>query len=394
MASSRKPRNAERVAVALSGGVDSSVLLHRLSRDEALSLEAIHVHHGLSPNADAWARFCRKLCRRLGVPLTVRKVKVRKSGKGLEAAARQARYDALIKTRAGVIALAHNLDDQAETVLMNLLRGTGTRGASGMPERARRRGKTFWRPLLAVPRSEILRYAREQGLEWIEDESNADEKLTRNFLRRTIGPLLEQRFPRWKEALVRAAKHIARKDAGREELLRGFLRAKGLKAPSEAKLIEMLKQLGSAGSRTKLVHDGKVLRLYRGKMQVEQEARAAAFQSVNWRGEARLPLPALGGEMRFRKARGKGIAFDSAGKSLFSVRLRRGGERLQLDARRPRRTLKNLFQEAGIPPWQRERLPMLFCGDDLVWVPGLGIDVRYQASGAHNGLVPAWQTAR
>ena len=98
--------------------------------------------------------------------------------------------------------------------------------------------------------------------------------------------------------------------------------------------------------------------------------------------------------MRFRKARGRGIAFDSAGKNLFSVRLRQGGERLQPHAGRPRRTLKNLFQEAGIPPWERERLPMLFCGDDLVWVPGLGIDVRYQASGARSGLVPAWQTVR
>ena len=357
-------------------------------------MQAIHVHHGLSPNADAWERFCRSLCKRLKIPLEVRKVKVKKSGKGLEAAARQARYDAFMKSRAGIIALAHNLDDQAETVLMNLLRGTGARGASGMPERIRRSGKTFWRPLLALPRQDILRYAREHGLEWIEDESNADEHLTRNFLRRSVAPLLEQRFPRWKEALARAAKHIARKEAGREELLRGFLRSKGLNAPSEAKLAEMLKQLSSRGARTKLLHEGKALRLYRGKVHLEENPRATEFRSVSWHGEPRLALPALGGEMRFRKARGKGIAFDSAGKNLFSVRLRRGGERLQPHAGRPRRTLKNLFQEAGIPPWQRERLPMLFCGEDLVWVPGVGIDVRYQASGARSGLVPAWQTAR
>ena len=297
-------------------------------------------------------------------------------------------------SRANVIALAHNLDDQAETVLMNLLRGAGARGASGMPERARRGGKTFWRPLLAVPRKDILRYAREHGLEWIEDESNADETLTRNFLRRSVAPLLEQKFPRWRQALARAAKHIARKEAGREELLRGFLRSKGLNAPSEAKLAEMLKQLASGSARTKLVHEGKALRLYRGKLHMEEARAKTDFKSVSWRGEARLALPALGGELRFRKARGKGIAFDSAGKNVFSVRLRRGGERLQPEAGRPRRTLKNLFQEAGIPPWQRARLPMLFCGDDLVWVPGLGIDVRYQASGARSGLVPAWQTAR
>jgi len=394
MASSRKRPSGRTLAVGLSGGVDSTVLLHLLSRKKDFSLEAIHVHHGLSPNADSWERFCRSLCRRLRVPLVVRRVKVRKTGKGLEAAARQARYEALMKSRAGVIALAHNLDDQAETVLMNLLRGSGARGASGMPERARRGGKTLWRPLLAVPRSDIVRYAREQGLEWIEDESNADEKLTRNFLRRRIGPLLEQRFPRWKEALARAARHIARKEAGREEMLRGFLRSKGLSAPSEAKLGEMLKQLGASGARTRIRHEGKALRLYRGKVLLEEEFPQADFRSVTWNGEPRVPLPALGGELRFRAARGKGIALDSVQKNVFSVRLRRGGERLQPHAGRPRRTLKNLFQEAGVPPWERERLPLLFCGDDLVWAPGLGIDVRYQASGARSGLVPAWQAAR
>ena len=394
MASSRKRPSGRTLAVGLSGGVDSTVLLHLLSRKKDFSLEAIHVHHGLSPNADSWERFCRSLCRRLRVPLVVRRVKVRKTGKGLEAAARQARYEALMKSRAGVIALAHNLDDQAETVLMNLLRGSGARGASGMPERARRGGKTLWRPLLAVPRSAIVRYAREQGLEWIEDESNADEKLTRNFLRRRIGPLLEQRFPRWKEALARAARHIARKEAGREEMLRGFLRSKGLSAPSEAKLGEMLKQLGASGARTRIRHEGKALRLYRGKVLLEEEFPQADFRSVTWNGEPRVPLPALGGELRFRAARGKGIALDSVQKNVFSVRLRRGGERLQPHAGRPRRTLKNLFQEAGVPPWERERLPLLFCGDDLVWAPGLGIDVRYRASGARSGLVPAWQTAR
>ena len=394
MASSRKRPSGRTLAVGLSGGVDSTVLLHLLSRKKDFSLEAIHVHHGLSPNADSWERFCRSLCRRLRVPLVVRRVKVRKTGKGLEAAARQARYEALMKSRAGVIALAHNLDDQAETVLMNLLRGSGARGASGMPERARRGGKTLWRPLLAVPRSDIVRYAREQGLEWIEDESNADEKLTRNFLRRRIGPLLEQRFPRWKEALARAARHIARKEAGREEMLRGFLRSKGLSAPSEAKLGEMLKQLGASGARTRIRHEGKALRLYRGKVLLEEEFPQADFRSVTWNGEPRVPLPALGGELRFRAARGKGIALDSVQKNVFSVRLRRGGERLQPHAGRPRRTLKNLFQEAGVPPWERERLPLLFCGDDLVWAPGLGIDVRYRASGARSGLVPAWQTAR
>src|SRR5688500_17023279 len=146
MASSRKPPSGRRVAVALSGGVDSVVLLHSLKESAGKELRAIHVHHGLSPNADAWADFCRRLCKQWKVPLEVRRVKVLRSGEGLEAAARRARYEAFAKVKSDCIALAHNLDDQAETVLMNLLRGAGLRGARGMLPRYSFRGKTLVRP--------------------------------------------------------------------------------------------------------------------------------------------------------------------------------------------------------------------------------------------------------
>src|ERR1051326_9192300 len=205
MASSRKrrprdkglARGAREIAVGLSGGVDSVVLLHRL-KQEYPAVRAIHVHHGLSPNADAWAQFCRKLCRRLGVPLRIERVAVRRAGRGLEAAAREARHAAFRKSGADCIVLAHNLDDEAETVLMNLLRGAGLRGASGMAERSRLGKQTLLRPLLGVSRKEILAYAREHRLEWIEDESNAEESFARNFIRRSVGPLLEERYPQWK----------------------------------------------------------------------------------------------------------------------------------------------------------------------------------------------------
>ena len=382
MASSRKPASARRVAVALSGGVDSVVLLHLL-RETNPRISALHVHHGLSANADAWAQFCRRLCRRLDVPLKVRKVKVKKSGQGLEAAAREARYQAFSKHECDVIALAHNLDDQAETVLMNLLRGAGLRGASGMPRRARRDGKLLLRPLLHVSRESIVAYARRHKLEWIEDESNADESLTRNFVRRRLGPLIESRFPAWKRSLARSASHFGRKEARAQELLREFLRKKGLRAPSEAKLVEMLKQLTADGAGTRLEHDGAVMRVYRGTLHAEP-APAGDFSPVRWQGERRVRLPALGGELRF--VPGEGIGTRHL-KNEFQIRLRSGGERLQLHARRPRRSLKNLFQEAGVPSWARERLPMLYCGNQLVWVPGLGVDVRFKG----RGLVPQWR---
>ena len=352
----------------------------------APGLRAIHVHHGLSPNADAWAAFCRKLCKRLGVPLVVRRVKVVKAGEGLEAAARKARYEALAQAEAGCIALAHNLDDQAETVLMNLLRGAGRRGAAGMPRRSKFRGKTLWRPLLDVPRAAIEAYARAHRLDWIEDESNRDESLTRNFVRRRVGPLLMERFPGWRQSLARAARHFSRQEAGAQDLLRKFLQAKGLRAPSEAKLVEMLKQLTARGGRTLIEHDGARLRVYRGT--IVEDRRAGSFAPLSWKGERKLAIPELGGELRFRRARGKGIA---ASARPLSVRLRAGGERLQPDPRRPRRTLKNLFQEAGVPPWERDRLPLLASGADVVWVPGLGVDVKYRAAKNASGILPEWR---
>jgi tRNA(Ile)-lysidine synthase len=389
MASSRKrPSDSRRIAVGLSGGVDSVVLLHKLHKLPGVS--AIHVHHGLSPNADGWAAFCRRLCARLGVPLTVKKVKVVKRGEGLEAAARDARYAVFKQVPDEALALAHNLDDQAETVLMNLLRGAGVRGASGMARESRFHGKTLLRPLLEVPRDEILAYAREHRLEWIEDESNADESLTRNFIRHSVAPLLAKKFPQWKRSLGRAARHFSRKEIAGEQMLRAYLRSKGLRAPSEAKLAEMLKQLTAGGARTLIEHDGARLRVYRGRVLAERGAPSGAFKAIQWKGENRLAIPELGGELRFRAVRGKGFS-KNLFKETLSIRLRAGGERLQPDARRPRRTLKNLFQEAGVPPWERDRLPLLACGADLVWVPGLGVDAKYRAARNAAGILPEWR---
>lgn len=385
MASSRKPPSADlgglelrgrRLAVGLSGGIDSVVLLdllRHLRRREGFRLEAVHVHHGLSPRADAWARACRALCRRWRIPLVVRRVKVRRRGQGLEAAARTARREVFASHAAPVIALAHQLDDQAETVLLNLLRGAGVRGASAMPVVGRLGGKTLLRPLLAVPRREIVAYARAQDLAWVEDESNQDAALSRNFLRLHVGPLLETRFPRWRESLARAARHFAATDADARVALREFLRGQGLRAPSEAKLADMLRQFTGGGARTAIEHDGARLRVYRGRVSVEP--------SGAWPG----------GKLRLRPVRGQGIDAARLERSGMTLRARTGGERLQLHARRPRRTLKNLFQEAGVPPWQRERLPLLYCGDELVWVPGLGIAAGWQASRGARGIVPEWR---
>jgi len=367
--------------------------MRALAPELGLRVSAIHVHHGLSPNADAWSRFCRALCRRWKVPLSVRRVRVTRAGRGLEAAAREVRYACYRKLRTDAIALGHQLDDQAETVLMNLLRGTGLAGASGMRASTTLGGKLLLRPLLEVPREAIVRYAKARRLEWIEDESNRDVALTRNFLRHRVAPLLAARYPRWRESLARAARHFGRADADANRLLREFLSQHGLRAPSERKLADMLRQLTTAkrDAQVRIAHDGAELRVYRDRVVVRCAEAEVPFTPVRWSGERRLELPQLRGELLFRRMRGEGIDLSKIGTSEVTVRLRSGGESLQPDARRPRRTLKNLFQEAGVPPWERERLPLLFCGLDLIWAPGLGVDARYRAATGSRGIEPEWK---
>ena len=388
------PLRGKRLAIGLSGGIDSVVLLHvlhALRPKYGYRLSAVHVNHGISPNAGGWEEFCRVFCSDLGLSLSVKKVQVKRKKHGLEAAAREARRAALSNTKVDAIALAHHQDDQAETVLLNLLRGAGIEGASGMPAQSRLGRKRLLRPLLEVSRADIAAYAADRRLGWIEDESNADIALTRNFLRHRVGPLLESRFPRWREALARAARHFAGARLDASALLRAWLKQRGLRAPSEAKLKEMLKQM-SAGKGS-IEHEGRVLRFYREGIFPSEKAGEPAFEPQTWRGQARLALPALGGELRFRKARGRGIDRRRLEGGEVQVRLRSGGERLRLDASRPRRTLKNLFQETGVPPWERARLPLLFCGEDLVWAPRLGIDAAWRAAKSAAGIVPEWRAS-
>jgi len=388
------PLGGERIAVGLSGGVDSVVLLHvlhRLAPKHGFELSALHVNHGLSRNAGDWQRFCAALCRGLRIPFKGVRVEVGKGRHGREAAAREARRAAFAKARVDALALAHHLDDQAETVLHNLLRGAGTAGASGMPLAGRLGDKLVLRPLLGVSRSAVLAYACAHKLDFVEDESNTDDSLTRNYLRRRLGPVIEARFPRWKESLARAARHFAAGALNDQALLRAWLSEQGLRAPSEARLGEMLKQLRGSGARTAIVHDGAVVRTYRGKAFVTRPADRLPFRPRVWNGQPRLVLPELGGELRFREVRGRGIDAALLEGSALVVRQRSGGERLQPDPRRPRRTLKNLFQEAGIPPWKRERLPLLFSGKHLVWVPGLGVDANFLSADGARGILPDWR---
>jgi tRNA(Ile)-lysidine synthase len=417
---------AASIAVALSGGIDSMVLLDALTplaRARGNAVSAVHVNHGISPHADRWTRFCSEQCEARGVALVTHRLAL---GPGrsanLEAVARSARYDILRESDADVIALAHHADDQAETVLLQLLRGAGPRGLSAMP-RFQPGPPALWRPLLDLTRVVLAAYASERGIAWIEDESNADIRYKRNLLRHDIAPRLAAHFAGYPATLARAAEHqaetselldalaaidaqaavlpagldcgglIALPPARARNLLRWFLRGQGLRSPSEARLADILRQLAAArpDARTRIVHDGAEIGCHHGLVVVHAPSPAPAAFVRAWHGEAEVPLP--GGTLAFEPTQGCGMAASILALHPVTLRSRAGGERLQLAVNRPRRAVKKLLQDTGLPPWQRQVLPLVWCGDRLAAVPCVGVDLAFQAASGESGWAVTWRPA-
>ncbi len=452
-----------RVAVGLSGGVDSVVLLDvlgRLRQDLRLALSAVHVNHQISAHSLAWEAFCKARCQAYGVTLTVRRVQVPRDGSGVEAAARNLRYQAYGGLDTDFVALAHHLDDQVETFLLQLLRGAGPKGLAAMPVLRKYEGGTskdeggsekgkdevgrmkaegkekgeqqnfssfiphlcILRPLLEATRNEIEAYAKARKLEWIEDDSNADSRYDRNFLRNELLPRLEARFPAYRETLARASRNLADyselaeelavldarvfndgavpveplrelSDARALNLLRRLFASRGLPMPNRTRLEEALRQCRAAGadSEVHVSFGSHGLRCFRGKVGIVEESDAMPVDwNTLWDGRRELLLPAGLGVLRARAALGEGIAARHFAQRGASVRGRSGGERMRPADHRPRRTLKNLLQESAVPPWERERMPLLFIGDALAWVPGIGVAAEFRASSDEEGIVPEW----
>jgi len=418
------------LVVGLSGGIDSVTLLAvlaELAPAMRFSLRALHVHHGISPNASRWEQFCRDLCAELKLPLHVEHVRIEEHrSHGLEGSARRARYAAYAREACDFVALAHHRDDQAETLLLQLLRGAGPSGLAGMPEIRPLEGARarILRPLLAFARADIQAWARQRGLAWIEDESNEDTTRQRNFIRRRVLPLVEEQFPAARVTVARAAMHQAEADAllgalARQDLaalesedgvdvvglrrlgavraknaLRTLLRVRGVLAPRAAQLDELYRQLADAGDDSGVLMNvhGWEMRRFRGRLYLHRARPVAAsdYREV-WKGENILPLLDLRGVLKFKPEEGRGLSARRLRAGDVTVRLRTGGERLRPDARRPRRALKKLLQERGIPPWHRACWPVLYCGGTLVSVPGIGDDCEWQAVPGEAGLIVSWE---
>ncbi len=414
--------------VGLSGGVDSVVLLHllvQLSPRFQWRLSALHVHHGISPHADSWAEFCTELCAKYEIPLKVEQVDIAPlRAMGIEAAARQLRHAALLRQAVDYICLAHHRDDQAETLLLQLLRGAGVRGASAMPVLKLQKDKpALLRPLLETDRTELEAYAREHDLHWVEDDSNEDVSYPRNFLRHQVLPVLQQRFQAYRTTLARSARHFAEAAELLEELamqdavgaivdghlsvavlremgsargknlLRYFLLSCGAPMPDATRLAEMQRQLCVAGegAQIRITWQNWQLRCYRELAYALPVTLPATDFSMVWQGEPVMVLPASHGVLSFERVTGQGLSLSRLLQGEVTVRSKQAGAGIQLDAARPRQSLRNLLPQLGMPPWQRELLPLLYCDNNLVQVPGLVVASGYTAQADEAGVLVSWK---
>ena len=439
----------QRIAIACSGGLDSMVLLrlaHAWCEQAGIALYAFHVHHGLSAHADDWLAHCERSAAALGIGFDGRRVTIANDGSGVEAAARKLRYAALGEMcRAHGVSLlltAHHLDDQAETVLLQLLRGSGPAGLSGMdadhraPGLLGSAGLVLARPLLSQSRAALEAYAGEQGLAWVEDESNQDPRYARNALRHQVMPALAANFPGFQARLARGAAHVAAAQRLLDELaaqdlaacqqgdaidlavlanlsadridnlMRHLFAVRGLALPSTAWLNEMVAQLFSAreDAQLKVTHPGCHIRRHRGKLYLTPQLPDLAGmrdpddigvldregQAFRWQGEAAIAFPDYGGVLHFEPA---GQGFDAAWlrAQTLTIDFRKGGERLKPAANRPSRSLKAHYQALGVPAWERERLPTVSRDLDLLFAAGIGMDCRHWSASGGDLIGLRWE---
>ncbi len=390
--------NAPTWYIAYSGGLDSTVLLHllaQLAREQALPrLVALHVHHGLQTAADAWPAHCSRVCHGLGVPLQILRVTV-EPGASLEQAARNARYGAFSSCLQAeeLLLTAQHRDDQAETLLFRLLRGAGVRGLAAMPAQRRLGAGWLVRPLLDCPRSALLDYAQAHQLDWVEDPSNADTQLSRNYLRHTVLPSVHGRWPQASAALARSAGHLGEAlelldSLAEEDLLAARSPAPFAWLPLPSLALAPLRALSPARQRNALQHWlGAFTRLPDSRHWAGWAALRDAPDPANavWRltdGELRAgagriwwlagPWLQVPGAPRGGQLPGNGqVEWQGPpGSPAAEVRYRQGGELIDLPGR-GQRDLKRLLNESGLPSFVRPRLPLLFCEGRLQAVANL-----------------------
>ncbi len=430
------PVNNDRLIIAYSGGVDSQVLLHLCAGQAQLrsKILAVYVDHGLQAISAQWGDHCRDQALALGVSFSLVKVDAHaKSGESPEAAARRARYQALQSTMlpGDLLLLAQHREDQLETLLLQLFRGAGVRGLAAMSAATPFGAGIMLRPLLHIPKQEILDYAGAHGLSWVDDPSNQSDDFDRNFLRNQVLPLLKQRWPSLDKTIARSAQHCGEafellqdwsddnlrqvvvdtnpsislertdekryplangalqldrltqySEGQRRWLLRDWLSAHGLKPPSQAVLAAIETQLIAArDDADPLIQiQDHSLKKYRQQLFCLDSRSLQPAQACQW--PSAVDALELSNGYRFSKTIAtSGIACRLWETADVSIRPRSGGEKLKLPSRDGRHCLKKLYQEAGIPPWERQSRPLIYLDDRLAGVAGLWIDEWVWGSG-------------
>lgn len=416
--------------IAFSGGLDSCVLLDAMARLQSKqthwTCSAMHVHHGINPAADQWASFCQQFCADRGIECSIVYVDASpRTGESPEALARELRYQALAQIVEPQHALltAQHQTDQAETLLLQLMRGSGVSGLAAMPAKIPFSKGMLLRPLLDFTRSELQEYARQQQLNWVEDDSNQDCRYDRNYLRHHVMPLIENRWPSSSITLSRAARNMAEADgllqelaaedlshvvltdsslnlellarlssARQRNLLRYWFRQQGVLMPSEQVLKQIQQQflLAKEDSRPHIQWGMYELRRYREAMHlmlalVEFDPK----QQYSW--DVASPLIISGsGKLESVVTEGEGIALPRLAIDKLQVRFRQGGERIRPAGKTHHYPLKKLFQQANIPPWVRERTPLLYHQGALVAVAGLCVAAEFVTKGQESGRNLRW----
>jgi tRNA(Ile)-lysidine synthase len=421
--------DASQILVGLSGGMDSILLLTLLNEKiDSKRIQAIHINHDLSDSADQWQQFCEDYCRQLGVKFFTEKVQLVVSGEGLEAAAREARYAVFEKQliKNGLLFLAHHADDQVETVLYRLLRGSGSRGLAGMPESRRLGTGRLIRPFLSYSKQALQDEAVDRGLKWIEDESNLNDRFDRNYIRNQVIPVIAKRWPDYPQAMLRSAglsdqadqlskdlalNDLARLDVVKEQagwsismdglfdlsvlrqknVLRYWSQSQMLVPPSSKVINEILSSVVGArlDAAPQVIWQLQCWARFQNRLYLlrYQNNEVSKVGPLHWDMQNVLQL-ADNSTINARTTKGRGLAVTTES---LEIRYRQGGERCKPQGRKHSSSLKKLLLEYQLPPWLRDRVPLFYAQEQLVAVGDLWVCEGWTAQPEKTGLEIKWQ---